>query len=491
MQNPENFHLPIKTELAARTGRRRRTNVTNVALAAASSTAPRNELLPRLVVEEHPIATLGGAVSQVRRLSVPQVTRVCKSLTAFGFVAPVIIDAESRIVDGQIVVEAARQLGLLTVPCVRLSHLSKSELRLLRVTLNRLGETGEWNLDELAIEFADLAALEIDLSPTGFSLEEIDIITSPGLPANVEDEAELPEPVGEPTSCVGDLWCLGRHRLLCADSLSPDTFQTLMAGARASAIISDKPYNVPIAGHVSGLGKKTHKEFAMASGEMSDAAFATFLLTSLTRCRENVVPGGVIYAFMDWRSIAPLVTSGQLAGLTLVNMAVWNKGAGGMGSLYRSAHELVAVFCNGATPARNNVQLGRHGRDRTNVWNFPGANRRGSSASKVLDGHPTPKPVELVGDAILDVTVAGDIVLDPFMGSGTTIIAAERNRRIAYGVELDPQYVDLAVRRWEQETGKEAVHLDTGLTFAAMTEQRLTGATTGTAISDSTEAQCN
>jgi DNA modification methylase len=473
MKDVTKKNATVKAELSRRTANRRRGNASQVALTSASHCLARNDILPQLRVEDHPIETLGTPVSRVRKLTADQVTRVCKSLTRFGIVMPVIIDAKSNIIDGQIIVESARRLGLTQVPCVRIQHLSDKDLRLLRLTLNRLGETGEWDFEELSLELVDLGTMEIDLQVSGFTFEEVDILTSPALLPGAADEPALPEvDTQHITSALGDLWQLGRHRLICGDSLAPQTFATLLDGAKAAAVVSDKPYNVPIAGHVSGLGKKTHKEFAMASGEMSEDTFAEFLLTSLCRCRENVQAGGIIYAFMDWRSIAPLIVAGQRAGLTLVNMAVWNKGSGGMGSLYRSAHELVAIFCNGTTPTTNNVQLGRHGRDRTNVWNYPGANRRGSSASKALGGHPTPKPVELVSDAMLDVTAAGDIVLDPFMGSGTTIISAERSRRAAYGIELDPAYVDLAIRRWQQETKEEAVHVESGLSFAALTEKR-------------------
>ncbi|WP_159456631.1 DNA-methyltransferase [Altererythrobacter xiamenensis] len=238
-------------------------------------------------------------------------------------------------------------------------------------------------------------------------------------------------------------------------------------------IFTDCPWNIPIAGFVSGLGKVKHQDFKMGAGEMPKEEFVDFCDRFHELGAANLIDGGVFYSCIDWRSADVIMKSGRRAGLRHINTAVWNKGSGGMGSPWRSAHEFIVIFCKGKKCAVNNIELGKHGRDRTNVWSYPGANRKGSSASKALANHPTPKPVEMVRDALLDVSNRGGIVLDPFMGSGTTIIAAEQCGRVARGIELDPAYVDVAVRRWEELIGRPAMHAETGLSFSEMAEKRL------------------
>ena len=302
-------------------------------------------------------------------------------------------------------------------------------------------------------------------------MQELDIILLDDVAPPAEEQ--LDEPAGPPVSMAGDLWVLGeRHRILCGNALEAQSYELVLDGKLATAILTDPPYNVKIAGNVSGLGKKKHGEFKMASGEMSDIEFSDFLLTAHKHCADHLVPGGIAFTFMDWRSIEALIAAGRAAGLILVNLAVWNKGSGAMGGFLRSAHELVAIFCKGDKPVINNVALGSHGRDRTNVWSYPGANQPGSSAADALKGHPTPKNVEMCIDAILDVTHKGDVVLDPFLGSGTTVIAAEKAGRRACGIELDPVYTDLCVRRWEQLTGEEAVLAGSDKTFSEIAAER-------------------
>ncbi|WP_226948844.1 DNA-methyltransferase [Rhizorhabdus wittichii] len=265
---------------------------------------------------------------------------------------------------------------------------------------------------------------------------------------------------------------LDQHRLLCGDALAAKSYEALLAGRQIDCVFSDPPYNIKIEGVVSGLGKKKHKDFAMGVGEMSDEDFRAFLGGYLQRCKEHASPGAVIFACMDWRQIDLLMFAGRDAGLHRINKTIWNKGSGGMGSLYRSAYEEVVVFCTEASSATNNVLLGKNGRNRTNVWTYPGANRKGSSAGKALGDHPTPKPVELVADALQDVTQRGDLVFDPFIGSGTTLIAAEATGRIACGIDLDPGYVDVAIVRWQQMTGRQAIHADSGKSFEEVIRER-------------------
>ena len=321
---------------------------------------------------------------------------------------------------------------------------------------------------------------------TGFEIPEIDIIIGEFSPDNRDDDDN--EPVEEPdtskpaVSRRGDVFLLGNHRLICGDALSADDYALLMQGEKAGVCFGDWPYNVKIQGNVSGLGKKKHGEFAMASGEMSDAEFARFLEDSCARIAEACVPGAVAFVCMDWRHLVETIEAGKKAIGDLLNICVWNKTNAGMGSLYRSQHEMVLVFRNGKAPHRNNVELGKHGRHRSNVWTYRGANSFGAGRMDDLAAHPTVKPVNLVADALLDVSKRGDIVLDPFGGSGTTLIAADKTGRKARLIEIDPHYCDLIVRRFEKHTGKQATLAATGQTFEELAEERASAS-----ISDTTE----
>jgi DNA modification methylase len=270
----------------------------------------------------------------------------------------------------------------------------------------------------------------------------------------------------------GDLFLLDGHRLLCADATDPASYTLLMEGKVAACSIGDPPYNVPIAGNVSGNGKVKHGDFMMGVGEWSEDEFQAFLTRYLDASAAHVRDGAAIFAFMDWRSQHLLTLAGKAAGLKHVNSCVWSKGGGAMGTPWRSAHEQILVFAKGDRIRTDNVELGRHGRNRTNVWEYAGANRPGSSAGKALALHSTPKSVEMIADAMRDVTAPGDIVLDPFLGSGTTIMAAHAVGRIGYGLELDPKYVDVIVRRWQDYTGKPAIHAASGASFAELAATR-------------------
>ena len=286
-------------------------------------------------------------------------------------------------------------------------------------------------------------------------------------------DADVPMPADVAISRRGDIWLLGKHRLMCGSALVSDDLAALMAGAKAKMAFADAPYNCPVDGHVTGLGKSKHREFAMASGEMSKDEFTDFLTVAVQRLADHCVDGAVLDLCMDWRQLLPLQVAIGRAGLDLVNLAVWVKSNGGMGSLYRSQHELVLIAKKGNVPHVNNVQLGRFGRYRTNVWRYAGINSFGKGRAAQLAVHPTCKPIALVADAIRDVTNIGDLVLDTFMGSGTTLLAAERRRRIAYGMDLDPLYVDVAIRRWEAMTGCAATLQESGESFAQMHAIRL------------------
>ena len=457
-------------EKLAKTTARRKKNAAQVALNSLTANTPVNDMMPGIIITWRKPNDLKAPSRKVRKTQDKHLAETVRSIAHFGFVSPIIISGDC-VVDGYTRLLAARALDMPEVPCIDVSHLSAEKVRLLTLALNRLAETGSWDQDELKLELGELEIAEMDLTFSGFTLPEIDIIMGPD--AKDEDEEEsIPEPPLHPVSVLGDLWHLGDHRVLCGNAQVAGDYASLMGDAEAAAMLTDPPYNVKIAGNVSGLGKVKHGEFQMGVGEFTPDEFQKFLATPLQLSKAYLLAGAVIYAFMDWRSIDILMAAARTCGFKHINTAVWHKGSGGMGALLRSAHEFVGVFCHGDTPRVNNVELGKHGRDRTNVWIYPGANKPGSSGAKALKDHPTPKNVEMCADALLDVTRRDEIVIDPFLGSGTTLIAAERTARICYGMELEPRFVDVIVRRWEELTGKPAVHAASGLTFSEVRNER-------------------
>ena len=459
----------LKTQLQEKS-RLRRTSA-KARTKASSVTKVRNDLQPKLKIQEVPIDQLKVAKRRIRKKDEYHIGQIEASLKAFGQVYPVLLNRYGTIVDGHLVVEAARRTGLSSISCTRLEHLDEDEARLLSIALNRIQETGDWEIEALAFELADLESLDLDLGLTGFSVPELDAIMIPhALPIGAD---EIPEEPDRPVSRPGDLWCCGPHRVLCGSALDPEDYSVVMGGKQAAAVVTDPPYNTKIKGHVSGLGKHKHEDFIMASGEMSEDQFQEFLANSLRNSAGHCSSGAVVFAFMDWRQFHCLRDASDAAKLHHINTIVWDKGSGGMGALYRSAHEFVGVFCTAKSPAVNNVQLGKYGRDRTNVQHYPGANQPGSSAAKALKLHATPKPVELISDLMCDVTEPEAIVLDPFLGSGTALIAAETVGRTAFGIELDPKFVDVTVRRWEEWTGSKALHCESGKTFEEVSRERL------------------
>lgn len=434
----------------------------------------RNDLLPELELRNYRISELTRPKNRTRKNDADQINRLTRAIADYGFTVPILVRG-GQVYDGWSRVLAAKELGLEQVPAIEISHLSDAEVRALALASNRIGELGSWDLDALRLEFVELIELEVDLDSTAFTVEEQDIILLDPLVEGAADPAdETDDPPEVPVTRPGDIWMLGDHRVICGNALETETYDALLQDEKVHAVVQDPPYNVKISGNVSGLGKKKHVEFAMASGEMSDDEFENFLATALTLIAVFLVKGAVVFSFMDWRGIHLLYAAGKKAGLKLINLAVWYKQSGSMGSLYRSAHELVAVFCKGKTPRHNAVKLGKSGRNRCNVWEAPGANQRGSSTNEMLEAHATPKPVSLCEDAILDVTKRGEIVLDSFLGSAATLIAAERSGRICRGIEIEPRFVDVAVRRWQKFTGKEAVLAATGESFAQVALRRAT-----------------
>ncbi|MGG5890087.1 site-specific DNA-methyltransferase [Falsiroseomonas sp. HC035] len=414
-----------------------------------------------------------------------QIRQIARSIATFGFNVPVLIDPDDRVVAGHGRVLACRQLGWTEVPTIRLDHLGPAQMQAFMVADNRLAEISTWDERLLAETLRELtlADLDFELEVIGFEMAEIDLriegLDAP--PKEAPDPADVlaERPAGPAVSKSGDLWLLGRHRLLCGSALEQASYATLLPAKRAAMVFTDPPYNVRIAGHVSGLGVISHREFPMASGEMSGAEFTAFLTTALGLAAQHSRAGSLHFVCMDWRHIPELLAAGHEAYSELKNLCVWAKDNAGMGSLYRSQHELVFVFKSGKAPHRNNVELGQHGRHRSNLWSYPGVNSFGrrSEEGDLLAMHPTVKPVRLVADAILDCTARGELVLDPFLGSGTTLMAAERTGRRCCGFELDPLYVDTIVRRWQELTGDFVRHAVTGCAFNDMqgrTQEALT-----------------
>ena len=428
---------------------------------------------PSLAITYRDIEELKPNPQNPRLHSHKQIQSLANSIKHLGFNVPVLVDRTLQIVAGHGRVEAAKCLGMTGVPTICLDHLSEAQIRAFMIADNRLTEQSTWSEHLLAREIQILSDLDLDFSleVTGFETGEIDMmieeLSSPS--ENDPDIAnELPQLSTEPpVAQPGDLWSLGRNRVYCGDSLEEHTYSLLMESRRATAVFTDPPYNDPIAGFVTRSSKTRHAEFAMAAGEMSETEFTEFLRKFCLLVSQNSHPGALQFICMDWRHSSELLTAAHGVFAELKNLCVWVKDTGGQGSLYRSQHELVFVFKNGKDKHRNNIQLGQYGRYRTNVWRYPRVNSSGKANSEAAFTtlHPTVKPVALVSDAILDCTARGDIVLDPFLGSGTTVIAAERVGRICYGVELSPAYLDLIIRRWQSFTGQTATHSQSGQSF--------------------------
>ncbi len=399
-----------------------------------------------------------------------QVRQIASSIESFGFNVPILIDGGNHVVAGHGRILAAKLLGLAEVPTVRLDHLTGAQRRAFATADNRLTEIASWDDRLLGETLQELASVDLDfaLEATGFDAGEIDLRIE-ALPQNEREPAERPIPAvpGPAVTRTGDLWLLGRHKVLCGDALDAEAYRTLLGSETAVTGFTAPPCNVPVNGHVSGLGQTRHREFPMAAGEMDSAAFTKFLETSLRHMAAFSRSGAVHYVCMDWRHAAELLIASRAAGFDMLNLCVWTKPNAGMGSFYRSQHELVFVFKAGSGRHQNNVQLGRQGRNRTNVWAYaagPAFGRAGEEGH-LAALHPTVKPVAMVADAILDSSRRGDIVLDSFLGSGTTLMAAERTGRQCRGLELDPLYVDVIVRRWQAYTGAAARHAVTGAIF--------------------------
>jgi DNA modification methylase len=412
-----------------------------------------------------------------RTHSKKQIKQIANSIIGFGWTYPILADEDRHIICGHARWEAAKELGLKNVPVLVMRGLSDAQKRALAIADNKIPSNAGWDRNVLAAELGELAVLlpecNLSLDITGFAAAEIDSILGDLVDPEVEP-SDIP-PVLETVSVTlpGYSWKLGSHRLLCADATQPAAFETLMGGGRAQMVFADPPYNLRIAS-IGGRGRHRHREFSHASGEMTPDQFIDFSRKWMSSAAQYSVDGSIHFVCIDWRHLGEIYTAGAEAYDELKNLVVWNKTNAGQGSLYRSQHELICVFKRGHGPHVNNVELGKHGRNRSNVWSYAGINTFRAGRLDDLAAHPTVKPIALVADAMRDCSRRGDIVLDPFIGFGTTIMAAERVGRRAFGIEVDPLYVDATIRRWQQLTRKDATLAGSQITFDDAAKSRLT-----------------
>jgi DNA modification methylase len=342
---------------------------------------------------------------------------------------PILTDDHHEIIAGFGRYKAAEQLGLNAVPVMVMTGLSDVEKRALALADNKIAANAGWDRAVLAAELGELAVLlpecELDIDITGFEPAEIDSLMGDLIDPEHDPADEVPALDKVPVSRLGDLWVLGPHRLLCGDARRGADLQKLMAQDTAAMVITDPPYNVTVAS-IQGRGQIKHREFVAASGEMSNGEFERFLVEALSLAARHSADGSIHYVFMDWRHLPEILAAGHGVYGAPKNPVVWVKTNAGQGTFDRSQHELILVFKNGDGAHVNNFELGQHGRNRSNVWTYAGANTFRAGRLDDVSTHPTVKPVALVADAMRDCSRRGDIVLDPFMGSGTTIMAAER-----------------------------------------------------------------
>lgn len=430
-------------------------------------------------IEYRPVGDLVLDARNPRQHSQRQINQIADSIREFGFIMPVVIDHAQQVVIGHARVLAAKKLDMLQIPVVEIRHLSKAQLKALRIADNKLAQNAHWDERLLGENFLELQELDIDfdLSITGFSLPEIELTLQTLQDTGLDhgpDEVEATV-TGMPICQPGDVWHLGDHRIHCADATCEAAFDVLMKEELAHVVFVDPPYNVKVDGHVSGKGKVRHREFAQASGELSRDDFIRFLAASCSALAKHSKNGAIHYVCMDWRHADELIAAGRKVYSELKNIAVWVKSNPGMGSLYRSRHEFIFVFKSGTERHTNNIELGKYGRNRANVWEYDSATTQGRKGNNMLELHPTAKPVHLVMDALLDCSKRGEVVLDSFLGSGTTLLAAERTARICRGIELDPLYVDTAICRWQNLTGGDAVRASDGKLFRELEAEKEPG----------------
>lgn len=433
-------------------------------------TSQKATLLPIDMLQQElvyrPLAELKAYPGNPRTHDERQITALMAAFTEFGFRGAILINEESTILSGHGRAEAARRLGMETVPVMVAKGLTEAQQRAYVIADNKLSQLSKWDAEQLKIEMDLLVQDDFNIELTGFNTSEIDLMFD-GVETPKTGDSGDPQPQDVPDIVItrpGDLWRLGKHRLICGDALKMETYALLMEGKQAQLVVTDPPFNVKVDGHVCGSGKIKHDEFAMASGEMDSGEFTDFLETFFTHTAEFMDDGGLVFSFMDWRHMREIQTAAEPVFGALRQLCIWAKDNGGMGTFYRSQHELVFIFKKGSGKHINNFELGQSGRYRTNIWSYPGVNSFGGEQD-LLALHPTVKPVSMIADALRDCSHRNGLVLDPFAGSGTILIAAERTGRHARAIEYEPKFVDVAIQRWQRVTGELAVHEASGATY--------------------------
>lgn len=420
---------------------------------------PRNDLTPDIRIEWIAVDDIKLPKRRVRRMAAEDIEGVVNSILAFGFSDTLLVGRNRQLIDGDLALEAAKSLGMSHVPCDVIEHLTDAEERSFRQANNEIGARRPYDLPELKKEFQELIALHQPIEILGFTSIELDQILADD--PEIEEEVPAPAPDAIAVTQRGDLWVLGEHRLLCGDAKVPEDYDRVLSGEEVRLVLTDPPYAVAISKVVS----TPHRDFVEGGGDMTEDEFQALISACFKTCHDRLASGGILMSFMDWKHVAHLVAIGTHLGFEHLNLVTWVKPQGGMGSFYRSQTEFVVMLKREGKHI-NNIKLGANGRDRTNAWHYAGAGTRGTDAAEMLkEGHPTPKPAAMLFDAILDVTHRGDIVLDPFGGSGTTLMAAHKAGRKARLIELDPLYCDLIIRRWQNESGEQARLGEDGPTF--------------------------
>ena len=432
--------------------------------------AAENPFHPR--VEHVPPGSLQGNPANARKHGKKQLQQIAASIRRFGFLVPLVVDDAGMVAAGHGRLTAALELGLPEVPVIRARFLTDDDRRAFALAENRVSELSEWDEDLLAAELNALFDSGYDLDVTGFTTVDLDFSLPDEIKKGAPEQVELPDPGIDAISQPGDLWHIGPHRLFCGDSRLAESYETLLGGELAGMVFSDPPYGVKIDGHVSGLGATKHREFAMMSGEQTAAELTAFLRAVFRQCARFSRPASIHFQCMDWRHAREILDAADGVYSEFKQLVVWAKASAGMGTFYRSQHELLFVFKSGHGKHVNNFGLGETGRSRSNVWEYAGVNSFGKGRARDLADHPTVKPSALVADAILDCSNRGDLILDPFSGSGTTLLAAHKTKRRGAAIEIDPIYVDTALRRLVAASGLPVVHAD-GRTLEQVTTDRI------------------
>jgi hypothetical protein len=428
-----------------------------------------------LAVQRVAVDALRPSSAPVRRHPKKQLAKIRRSLEVFGQVTPILVTPGGEIIDLELVWQALKLSGATHVDVIVVTDKSPEEIAALRLVLNRTALDAVWDDENLRGVLQNLLDLNFDLDTTGFEAPEIDHYLNLDAPkANVEENGSDIPPLGvRAISVPGNIWALGDHRHGCGSATDMAFVNRVLNGRTANVCFVDAPYNLKVDGFITGKGSHRHREFLQGAGELSTDEYFELLRDSLSVLKTCCVPSALVYACIDWRHVLEMTVAGRACDMPLYTICVWTKTNGGMGGIYRNAHEFVCVFRAGADQPLDNVELGRHGRNRTTVWSYPGMSSFGKERDELLSSHPTVKPVAMIADVLRDVTKRGQVVLDTFLGSGSTLMAAQETGRICCGVELDPLYVDVTIRRWQNATGRDAVLVDTGEAFNNVAQRLL------------------